>query len=147
MATVPLRSTVLVDRRGTVRLMLGRTRRRAPLLLLRWIRAVIDSWRTVLIAWLVALGRRLSPLLGRSSAVVVLLTVHDCLCCRCGCEVRREGKKCYCSGEQRIIRSSFCCRSSAGTNIYSCKYSGCFRVESEDAELRIIVVDNEHRIY
>lgn len=119
MATVPLGSTVLVDRRGTVRLMLGRTRRSAPLLLLRWVSAVIDSWRTVLIAWLVALGRRLPPLLGRRSAVVVLLTVHGCLCCRCRCEVRREGKKWYCSGEQKIIYGSFCCRSSAGTNIYS----------------------------
>lgn len=94
------RSTVLVGRRGTVRLMLGRTRRRAPLLLLRWMSAVVGSWRTVLIPRLIALGRRLPPLLGRRSAVVVLLTVHGCLCCGCGCEMRWEGKQ-SCPGEQR----------------------------------------------
>lgn len=97
MATIPLlvlrRSTVLVDRKGTVRLVLRRTRRRAPLLLLRWVSAVIDSWRTVLIPRLIALGRRLSPLLGGRCAVVVLLTVHGCLCCRCGCELRWGARK------------------------------------------------------
>lgn len=138
MATIPLlvlrRSTVLVDRRGTVRLVLRRTRRRAPLLLLRWVSAVIDSWRTVLIPRLIALGRRLSPLLGGRCAVVVLLTVHGCLCCRCGCELRWGQERLF-GGTKGVYKLVSAVEAVLG-QIFA-RVQAIFPGEREDAELRI----------